>query len=179
MRWKSMLRTVVVVMGMLGTANVLWSQTPQVIAVRAGRLFNSKSGQVMTKQVVLIQGERITEVGSEDQVTVPQGARVIDLSQATVLPGLIDGHSHVFDSLSNGQRVTTTNEAWTISAMKEAQTDLRAGFTTMRDCGTHGEGYGDVDIRNAINRGLFDGPGCKFQLGESVRRARVILGCQG
>ena len=126
--------------------------------VRAGRLFNSTSGQVMTKQVVLIQDERITEVGSEDQVTIPQGARVIDLSQATVLPGLIDGHSHVFDSFSNGQRVTTTNEAWTISAMKEAQTDLRAGFTTMRDCGTHGEGYGDVNIRNAINRGLFDGP---------------------
>src|ERR1700676_957396 len=158
MRWKSMLRTVVVVMGMLGTANVLWSQTPQVVAVRAGRLFDSKSGQVMTKQVVLVQGERITEVGPEDQIKIPQGARVIDLSQATVLPGLIDGHSHVFDSLSNGQRVTTTNEAWALSAMKEAQTDLRAGFTTMRDCGTHGEGDGDVDIRNAINGGLFDGP---------------------
>ena len=158
MRLKSMLRTVLVVMGMLGTATALWSQTSQVVAVRAGRLFDSKSGQVMTKQVVLVQGERITEVGPEDQIKIPQGARVIDLSQATVLPGLIDGHSHVFDSLSNGQRVTTTNEAWALSAMKEAQTDLRAGFTTMRDCGTHGEGYGDVDIRNAINRGLFDGP---------------------
>ena len=158
MRLKSMLRTVLVVMGMFGTATALWSQTSQVVAVRAGRLFDSKSGQVMTKQVVLVQGERITEVGPEDQIKIPQGARVIDLSQATVLPGLIDGHSHVFDSLSNGQRVTTTNEAWALSAMKEAQTDLRAGFTTMRDCGTHGEGYGDVDIRNAINRGLFDGP---------------------
>src|ERR1700682_3839938 len=158
MRLKSMLITALVLMGMLGTATVLWSQTSQVVAVRAGRLFDSKSGQVMTKQVVLIQGERITEVGSEDQVTIPQGARVIDLSNATIVPGLIDGLSHVFDSLSNGQRVTTTNEAWTLLAMKEAQTDLRAGFTTLRDCGTHGEGYGDVDIRNAINRGLFDGP---------------------
>jgi imidazolonepropionase-like amidohydrolase len=116
-------------------------------------MFNSKSGQEMTKRVVLIQGERITDVGPEDQTKIPQGARVIDLSLATVLPGLIDGHSHDFDSLSNGQCVNTTNEAWTLSAMKEAQTDLRAGFTTMRDCGTHGEGYGDVDIRNAINRG--------------------------
>jgi imidazolonepropionase-like amidohydrolase len=158
MRWKSILRTVAGVLGLLVTATMLWSQTPQVVAVRAGRLFNSKSGQVLNKQVVLIQGERITDVGPEDQIKIPQGARVIDLSQATVLPGLIDGHSHIFDSLSNGQRVTTTNEAWTISAMNEAHTDLLAGFTTMRDCGTHGEGYGDVDIRNAINRGLFDGP---------------------
>ena len=158
MRRKSILRTLAGVLGMLVTATVLWSQTPQVVAVRAGRLFNSKSGQVMTKQVVLIQGERITDVGPEDQIKIPQGARVIDLSQATVLPGLIDGHSHVFDSLSNGERVTTTNEAWAISAMHEAHTDLLAGFTSMRDCGTHGEGYGDVDIRNAINRGLFDGP---------------------
>jgi len=158
MRLKSMLRTLVGVLGMLVTATVLWAQAPQVVAVRAGHLFNSKSGQEMTKQVVLIQGERITDVGPEDQIKIPQGARVIDLGQATVLPGLIDGHSHIFDSLSNGQRVNTTNEAWTLSAMKEAQTDLRAGFTTMRDCGTHGEGYGDVDIRNAINRGLFDGP---------------------
>lgn len=158
MRLQSMPRAMLGVLGMLATATVLWSQTPQLVAVRAGRLFNSKSGQVITRQVVLIQGERITDVGPEDQIKIPQGARVIDLSQATVLPGLIDGHSHVFDSLSNGQRVTTTDEAWTLSAMKEAQTDLRAGFTTMRDCGTHGEGYGDVDIRNAINRGLFDGP---------------------
>jgi imidazolonepropionase-like amidohydrolase len=113
---------------------------------------------MLTKQVVLLQGDRITEFGSEDQIKIPQGAQVIDLSQATVLPGLIDAHTHVYDSLSNGERVTTSREAWTLIAMKEAQVNLRAGFTTVRDAGTHGEGYGDVDIRNAINRGLFDGP---------------------
>src|SRR5260370_40774713 len=147
MRWKSVLRMALGVLGILGTASVLWSQTPQMVAVRAGRLFDSKSGQQLTRQVVLVQGERITEVGAEDQIKIPAGARVIDLSQATVLPGLIDGHSHVFDSLSNGQRVTTTNEAWALSAMKEAQTDLRAGFTTMRDCGTHGEGNRHAHVR--------------------------------
>jgi imidazolonepropionase-like amidohydrolase len=83
---------------------------------------------------------------------------VIDLSQATILPGLIDGHSHIYDSLSNGARVGTSTEAWTLMAVKEARTDLRAGFTSMRDVGTHGEGYGDVDVRNAINRGLIEGP---------------------
>src|ERR1700733_11001250 len=133
------------------------AQTPPV-AVRAGRLFDSKTGQLLDKQVVLIQGERITDVGPEDRIKIPAGAQVIDLSQATVPPGLIDGHSHIYDSLSNGARVTTTTEAWTISAVKEARTDLYAGFTAMRDCATHGEGYGDVDVRNAINKGLIEGP---------------------
>ena len=158
MRFNFALRIALGILVVLGTAAGLWSQTAQVVAIRAGRMFDSNTGQVSTKQVVIIQGERIVEVGPENQVKIPAGARVIDLSQATVLPGLIDGHSHVFDSLSNGERVTTTNEAWTISAMHEAHTDLLAGFTTMRDCGTHGEGYGDVDIRNAINQGLFDRP---------------------
>ncbi len=134
------------------------STQPAAVAVRAGRLFDSKTGQLLTKQVVLIQGERITDVGPEDRVKIPDGAQVIDLSQATVMPGLIDGHTHMYDSLSAGGRVNTSREAWTILAVKEAQTDLRAGFTAARDVGTHGEGYGDVDIRNAINKGMIEGP---------------------
>src|SRR3977135_3059993 len=73
MRLQSMPRAMLGVLGMLATATVLWSQTPQLVAVRAGRLFNSKSGQVITRQVVLIQGERITDVGPEDQIKIPQG----------------------------------------------------------------------------------------------------------
>src|SRR6185436_1501991 len=68
------------------------------VAVRAGRLFDSKSGQMLTRQVVLIQGERITDVGPEGRIAIPAGARVIDLSRAAVMPGFIDGHSHVFES---------------------------------------------------------------------------------
>ena len=139
-------------------ATPFWAQTPQVVAVRAGHLFNSKTGNMLTDQVVLIQGERITDVGAADRVQVPPEARLIDLSQATVLPGLIDAHTHVYSSLSSGARVNTTKEAWTFMAIGNAQTTLRAGFTTVRDVGTHGEGYGDVDVRNAINRGLFEGP---------------------
>jgi imidazolonepropionase-like amidohydrolase len=146
------------ILAVLGAASGAWSQTGAVVAIRAGRMFDSNTGQELARQVVVVQGERIIDVGPENQIKIPAGARVIDLSQATVLPGLIDGHSHVFDSLTNGERVVTTNEAWALSAMHEAQTDLLAGFTTMRDCGSHGEGYGDVDVRNAINRGLFDGP---------------------
>ncbi len=136
----------------------LHSQSSQPVAVRAGRLFDSKSAQLLTKQVVLIQGDRITDVGPEDRVKIPDGAQVIDLSQATVLPGLIDAHTHMYDSLSNAGRVTTSKEAWTILAVKEMLTDLRAGFTAARDVGTHGEGYGDVDVRDAINKGIIPGP---------------------
>lgn len=138
----------------------LHSQTsrPVAVAVRAGRLFDSKTGQLLTNQVVLIQGERITDVGPEDRIKIPEGAQVIDLSQATVMPGLIDGHTHIYDSLSAAGRVNTSKEAWTIMAVKEAQVDLRAGFTAARDVGTHGEGYGDVDVRNAINKGIIEGP---------------------
>src|ERR1700719_4146123 len=66
--------------------------TPQVIAVRAGRLFDSKAGTILTKQVVLLTGERITDVGPEGRVKIPGTAQVIDLRHATVLPGLIDAH---------------------------------------------------------------------------------------
>jgi imidazolonepropionase-like amidohydrolase len=139
-------------------ATPFWAQTPQVVAVRAGHLFDSKAGQMLNNQVVLISGEKITEVGAADRVQIPAGAQVIDLSQATVMPGFVDAHTHVYSSLSNAARVTTTKEAWTLMAMENALTTLRAGFTSARDVGTHGEGYGDVDIRNAINRGIVDGP---------------------
>ena len=68
-----------------------------VTAVRAGRLFDSQAGRMLTSQVVVINGERIVEVGPEAQVKIPAGARVVDLSRATVLPGLIDAHTHMFN----------------------------------------------------------------------------------
>src|SRR5207237_1943827 len=125
-----------------------------VIAVRAGRLFDSKTGQMLTRQVVLLQGERITDVGSEAQIKIPAGAQVIDLSQATVLPGLIDAHTHMFNTPKPGM----SRETSTLIAVHNLQSDLRAGFTTARDMSSHGNGYADVDIRNAINEGRIDGP---------------------
>lgn len=127
---------------------------PQAIAVRAGRLFDSKTGRMLTKQVVLIAGERIAAVGPEGQVKIPAGDRVIDLSQATVLPGLIDAHTHMF----NTRRPKGTTEQSMLIAVQNVQADLRAGFTTARDMSTHGNGYGDIAIRDAINQGRFDGP---------------------
>ena len=135
-----------------------WAQPPApsaTVAVRAGRLFDSKSGQMLTKQVVLIQGERITEVGPEGKITIPAGARAIDLTRATVMPGFIDGHSHVFESApEKGQ--TQLDVAFIAAA--SAEDCLLAGFTTMRDAGSHGNGNADVAVRDAINRGEIIGP---------------------
>src|SRR5260370_2971696 len=127
---------------------------PRLVAVRAGSLFDSKRGRRLSGQVVIVHGERITEVGSESQIKIPAGAQVIDLSESTVLPGLIDGHSHMFNS--GGPK--TTKELALLIAVQNGIADLRAGFTSARDMGSHANGYADVYVRNAINEGRFDGP---------------------
>jgi imidazolonepropionase-like amidohydrolase len=127
---------------------------PRTIAIRAGRLFDSTTGQMLTRRVVLVTGDRIADVGPDGSVKIPAGVQVIDLSQATVLPGLIDAHTHMFNT--RGPKGTT--EASMLIAVQNAQADLRAGFTSARDMSSHGNGYADVQIRNAINEGRLDGP---------------------
>src|SRR5579884_2151457 len=120
----------------------------QIVAVRAGRLFDSRSGSMLNNQVVLIKGERITDVGPNLQI--PKEAAVVDLSNATVLPGMIDTHVHV-----NTGGETAAQRA--ITALANAQTDLAAGFTTIADMDSRG-GFNTVDLRDAINEGLVQGP---------------------
>src|SRR5882672_3933870 len=134
----------------------LCAPAPRTVAVKAGRLFDSKSGQIVNNQVVLILGDRITDVGPADQIKIPAGAQIIDLSQATVMPGLIDGHTHMFNQRPADTKMS--REASLLLAIQNTQNDLRAGFTTIRDMSSHGNGYADVDIRNSINAGLIDGP---------------------
>ena len=141
-------------MGPPDIGNYKCAVTPGVTAVRAGRLFDSKTGQMLTKQVVIIMGDRIADVGPEASVKIPAGAHVIDLSQSTVLPGLIDAHTHMF----NSRRPTGTGENSMLVAVSNAQADLLAGFTTARDMSSHSNGYADVLVRNAINEGRLQGP---------------------
>jgi imidazolonepropionase-like amidohydrolase len=135
----------------------------RVIALRAGRLFDGKSDRLLEDQVIVIRGDRIAEVGPAGRVSIPAGAEVIDLRRATVLPGLIDAHTHLFLTGESEGRYDEQllKESWqyrTIEAVVNARKDLEAGFTTMRDLETEGAMYSDVDVRNAINRGLIPGP---------------------
>ena len=135
----------------------------RIVAVKAGRVVNSKTGQVSANQVVLIRGEKIEEVGPAGQVKIPSGAQVIDLGHETVLPGLIDAHTHLFlTGESHGRyEEQLLKESWqfrTIEAVVNARRDLEAGFTTMRDLETEGAMYSDVDVKKAIDRGLIPGP---------------------
>jgi imidazolonepropionase-like amidohydrolase len=139
-----------IVIGILAAATVLWSQA-QTTAVRAGRLFDPKSGQIVANQVVLIQGQRITEVGPAASVSIPSGARVIDLSRATVLPGLIDGHVHLTDASIGLQHQMMV-------ALHSATESLKAGYTTQVVQGSHGGGFADVELKRAIDSGLVQGP---------------------
>jgi imidazolonepropionase-like amidohydrolase len=123
----------------------------QGVAVRAGRLFDPKSGKNLVNQVILVQADRIADVGPADRVTIPQGARVIDLSRATVLPGLIDRHVHLIqDAQVNDGRAALTG-------LNYALKDLSAGFTTLQDMGS-AFSYATVELRDAINKGLVPGP---------------------
>jgi imidazolonepropionase-like amidohydrolase len=129
-------------------------EPPPLTAIRAGRLFDSQTGKMLPQQIVIVSGERITEVGPASQVKIPPGASIIDLRQATVLPGLIDAHTHMFDQ--RGPKGTT--EASMLIAVSNVQADLRAGFTAARDMSSHGNGYGDIAIRDAIRQGRIEGP---------------------
>ncbi len=144
-------------------------QPAQTIAIRAGRLFDPKSGALLPNQVVLIRGDRIEDVGPA--VQIPPNARVIDLSRATVLPGLIDTHLHVMDGNpltapggpgaapgGAGGFAAQSLQYREMVALVNAQRDLNAGFTTIVDLMSHGGWYGTVDLRNAINNGLVQGP---------------------
>src|SRR5438309_1859252 len=101
---------------------LMWSQASQIVAIRAGRLFDPKSGSNLTDQVVLVKGDRITDTGPASRVQVPSGARTIDLSQATALPGLIDAHVHMMGGPSGLQYQMLLGAV-------NAQRDLNAGFT--------------------------------------------------
>jgi imidazolonepropionase-like amidohydrolase len=129
------------------------------IAVRAGRLFNGTE-KLAVNQVILIKGDHIVGVGPAEQLQVPADAEILDLSHATVLPGLIDAHTHVFGNGPDfdNQILRDSYQYRTLTALANAQKDLMVGFTTLRDLKTLGAMYSDVDLRNAIDRGVVTGP---------------------
>src|SRR6185369_4489826 len=163
-----MRRTAALILILVAVCALVFAQTAppkQTVLIKAGRLIDVRNGRVLNDQAILIEGDRIKEVGSANQLaSKAAGARVIDLSRATVLPGMIDCHTHI---LLQGD---ITNEDYDVQLLKEsipfrtiratvaARTGLMNGFTAMRDLETEGAMYADVDVKRAINAGYIDGP---------------------
>src|SRR6266540_1244610 len=134
-------------------------------AIRAGTLIDGRSDQARRNQVVVVRGRRIEAVGDAATTPVPPGARVIDLTGATVLPGLIDSHTHIFlqgeDPKEGGYDAQLLLAPLALRAARAAVSARRAleqGFTTIRDVETEGAGYGDVGIKQAVEKGYVPGP---------------------
>jgi len=123
----------------------------QGVAVRAGHLFDSRAGTMLADQIILIQGDRITALGPAARIQIPRSAEVIDLSRATVLPGLIDRHVHLM------QEQQPNDARAALSGWHYAMKDLNAGFTTLQDMGSPYT-YATVELRDAINKGEIPGP---------------------
>jgi len=133
---------------------------PGWLAVKAGRVLDVRTGSYLANQIILIEGDRIKEIGKASEVEphVPAQAQVIDLSRYTVLPGLIDCHTHLtFDPGNLGYRglsISYPREA--LTGAKNARLTLQAGFTTVRNVGAHG--FADVALRDSIEASEVPGP---------------------
>jgi len=139
--------------------------TPAVTVIRAGTLIDGKSDQPRRDQVIVVRGNRIESVSDAATAKMPAGATVIDLSKATVLPGLIDSHTHIFLQGENPAQggydaniLTAPLALRSARATVSARRALEQGFTTLRDVETEGAGYGDVGIKQAIEAGYIPGP---------------------
>src|SRR5881296_1920267 len=139
----------------------VWAQTskpPHAIVLHAARLLEVENGRVLSPGEVLVEGERIAEVGKT--VKHSAGAEIIDLGDRTLLPGLIDAHIHLFlhPGAEDLQTVQESVPQRTIVATIAARDDLMAGFTAERDMGTEGAGSADTAVRDAIDQGKIPGP---------------------
>jgi imidazolonepropionase-like amidohydrolase len=154
----------VMALGVLATLLVPFSvQGQEAVVIRPGRVFDAVDGALHADWVVVVTGERITAVGPAANVRLPRGAATLDLPGLTLLPGLIEGHSHLllhpYDETPWTDQVLHESHALRVArATVAAEATLLAGITTERDLGTEGAGYADVGIREAIELGVIPGP---------------------
>ena len=147
--------------------------------LKADRVFDARSEQTHSGWAVLVQGGKIAAVGPADQIKAPGDAKVVDMPGTTLMPGMIDAHSHIFlhpynETLWNDQVLKESLPYRTIEAVNHVRDTLMAGFTALRDLGTEGAGYADVDVQRAINEGVIPGPHLFV-----ATRATVAKDCYG
>src|SRR5260370_20516481 len=151
-------RLLIALIFLLCRLNLLWAQAvpaPKTVVIRAGRLLDVRTGKTLANQIIIIQDDKIASVGSGTQI--PAGAQVIDLSGATVLPGLIDAHTHITMTTNFGySRLGISIPREALNGARNARVTLDAGFTTIRNVGA--SGFTDVALRDAINAGDVPGP---------------------
>src|ERR1700733_1101280 len=142
----------------LGISSIVMAQSApasNTVVIRAGHLLDVKTGKTLSNQTIVIQGDKIASVGSDAQI--PAGAQVVDLSNATVLPGLIDAHTHLTMTTNFGySRLGISLPREALTGARNARVTLDAGFTTVRNVGA--SGFSDVALRDAINAGDVPGP---------------------
>jgi imidazolonepropionase-like amidohydrolase len=160
---------------LVSTAQLVAQSVP-VTLVKAGRLLDPRTGNVLAPAAVLIEGDKIKQVGSASQISVPAGAKIIDLRNATLLPGLIDSHTHLLMDDIVAQReaerarrynggyepaqlltIVESPSKRVLIGAQMAREDLESGITTVRNLG-HSGVDGDTELRDAINAGRFPGP---------------------
>ena len=139
------------------------SSTPRSVLLRPARVFDGVNAEPHVGWVVLVTGDRIAQAGPSAEVRAPAGAETIDLPGTTLLPGLIEGHSHLllhpYNETSWDDQVLHEATALRVArATNHARKTLLAGFTTVRDLGSEGAGYADVGIKQAIDQGIIPGP---------------------
>ncbi len=163
MSYKRIISRLAVWMVYLGVACPLAAQAPEVVLLRPGRVFDGLNATLHNDWVVLVAGGRIAAAGPPNRVPRPSEAQVIDLPELTLLPGLIEGHSHLllhpYNETSWNDQVLMEPWAMRVArAVRAAERTLMAGVTTERDLGTEGAGYADVGIKRAIDEGIVPGP---------------------
>jgi imidazolonepropionase-like amidohydrolase len=185
MRRALLLLVTVIVVSLFGLSPSAQTQTPApkppetVYLLKPAHVFDGESGQLHDDWQVLVRGEKIEAVGHASEIKAPADAKIVDLPGMTLMPGLIDAHSHVLlhpysETVWNDQVAREALSLRVARATNHLRNTLQAGFTTLRDLGTEGAGYADVGLKQAVQQGIIPGPRLIV-----VTRAIVATGTYG
>src|SRR5712664_4335642 len=157
-RWGVAIAVVLTTLAGMAITASAQAPAPKRTVIRAGRVLNVRTGELRANQAIVIEGDKIAQMAPSSEVAAAPGDTTIDLPNATLLPGLIDMHTHLTFELSSlsyeGLGISTAREA--LHGARNARRTLEAGFTTVRNLGA--KDYADIALRDAINDGDVIGP---------------------